>query len=229
MYRFIEENIYPKQKFIERAAKSASIQWAISTGKIISLTGMSEFPNIFNHYLNNVDNSELFIYDFVPKEIYLKVLHKTEKYLEIRTSNLGKKLVITFAINGYLGPIVTKNNILVHVYFDNENNEGQLKITSNNAAKKLNSKILIITEQVAGNKDRVCYAASMNEGSETALINKEYYVLRLLAKGYSSEEIASLQSISKHTVDDYRKVLLNKFKAKNVFQLIAYAYKEGYI
>jgi DNA-binding CsgD family transcriptional regulator len=49
---------------------------------------------------------------------------------------------------------------------------------------------------------------------------KEKEVLRLLAKGLSSKEIASNLSISAHTVESHRKNLRFKFDAKNSSELI---------
>jgi len=53
--------------------------------------------------------------------------------------------------------------------------------------------------------------------------------LRLMAMGYNTDTIADLMHLSKHTIDNYRKILNNKFKAQNIFQLISHAHKEGFI
>jgi len=49
---------------------------------------------------------------------------------------------------------------------------------------------------------------------------KEKEVLRLMAQGLSSKEIASHLSISVHTVESHRKNLRFKFDAKNSSELI---------
>jgi DNA-binding CsgD family transcriptional regulator len=49
---------------------------------------------------------------------------------------------------------------------------------------------------------------------------KEKEVLRLLAQGLSSKEIAGCLSISVHTVESHRKNLRFKFDAKNSSELI---------
>jgi DNA-binding CsgD family transcriptional regulator len=52
------------------------------------------------------------------------------------------------------------------------------------------------------------------------LTTREKEVLHLVAKGFSSKQIAHELSISKHTVESHRKNLLQKLKANNVADLI---------
>jgi len=49
---------------------------------------------------------------------------------------------------------------------------------------------------------------------------REKQVLRLIADGYSSKEIADILFISKHTVMSHRKNLLEKFQVKNTPHLV---------
>jgi len=55
---------------------------------------------------------------------------------------------------------------------------------------------------------------------EHLLTAREKEVLQLVAKGFSSKQIAYELSISKHTVESHRKNLLQKLKASNVAELI---------
>jgi DNA-binding NarL/FixJ family response regulator len=52
------------------------------------------------------------------------------------------------------------------------------------------------------------------------LTSREKEVLQLVAKGFSSKQIAHELSISRHTVESHRKNLLQKLKASNVAELI---------
>ncbi|HWJ25191.1 MAG TPA: helix-turn-helix transcriptional regulator, partial [Flavisolibacter sp.] len=52
------------------------------------------------------------------------------------------------------------------------------------------------------------------------LTSREREVLELVAKGYSSKQIARELFISKHTVESHRKNLLQKLKASNTADLI---------
>ena len=49
---------------------------------------------------------------------------------------------------------------------------------------------------------------------------KEKEVLGLVARGFSTKEIAAQLSISFHTVESYRKNLRTKFNARNSVELI---------
>lgn len=52
---------------------------------------------------------------------------------------------------------------------------------------------------------------------------KEFEILRLLCKGYSTEEIAERNFISKRTVEGYRTKLLQKTEMINTINLVIYA------
>ncbi len=54
---------------------------------------------------------------------------------------------------------------------------------------------------------------------------KEQEVLRLLAEGLSTKQIASHMSISFHTVESHRKSLRMKFNARNSAEVISKALK----
>jgi DNA-binding CsgD family transcriptional regulator len=57
------------------------------------------------------------------------------------------------------------------------------------------------------------------------LTARELEVLNLLSQGYSSKEISQKLFISPNTVEYHRKQLLRKSGAKNVAQLIGYAFR----
>lgn len=58
---------------------------------------------------------------------------------------------------------------------------------------------------------------------------RERNVLELMAKGYSSKDIAKELFISEKTVESHRKNMVDKAKVKNAVELIAYAYARGFI
>lgn len=62
-----------------------------------------------------------------------------------------------------------------------------------------------------------------------ALTDRELEVLRLLAEGLSSKEIAEQLSLSPQTIDSHRKTLLRKLDAKNVAGLVRIAFREGLV
>ena len=85
------------------------------------------------------------------------------------------------------------------------------------AVKRTNSKLLdavLATQQKLETQDAGVAATAY------LLTAREKEVLQLVAKGFSSKQIAHELSISKHTVESHRKNLLQKLKANNVADLI---------
>lgn len=85
------------------------------------------------------------------------------------------------------------------------------------AAKRRSSKLLdaiVTTQQKLESHDADMVAPAH------LLTAREKEVLQLVAKGFSSKQIAYELSISKHTVESHRKNLLQKLKASNVAELI---------
>jgi two-component system, NarL family, invasion response regulator UvrY len=58
-----------------------------------------------------------------------------------------------------------------------------------------------------------------------ALSDREFEVLRGLAEGKSSKEIAAVYKVSVNTINSYRKRVLSKLHAKTNIDLVKYAYK----
>jgi len=61
------------------------------------------------------------------------------------------------------------------------------------------------------------------------LNRREYKVISLIAKGKSSKEIGDVLHISNHTVDTYRRRILEKTECKNTAELIMFASKNNLI
>lgn len=59
------------------------------------------------------------------------------------------------------------------------------------------------------------------------LTSKEARILRLLAEGKNSEMIAETLSLSRYTIESYRKEILSRFEVKNCAELIHYAHQTG--
>ena len=69
--------------------------------------------------------------------------------------------------------------------------------------------------------------AQNNTSSEESLTNREYEVLRLLAEGKSSKEIALALHISTKTVDTHRRQIMNKINIFTIPELTKYAIRCG--
>lgn len=64
-------------------------------------------------------------------------------------------------------------------------------------------------------------ALKQNEDSSNVVITpREREVVHLLAKGFSSRKIAIELGISFHTVESYRKHLLQKFNAQTTVEMV---------
>jgi DNA-binding CsgD family transcriptional regulator len=65
--------------------------------------------------------------------------------------------------------------------------------------------------------------------SSISITNREIEVLRLLAKGNSSKQIADILQLSQKTIDNHRQNMLHKTRVKSSSELVAYGITMGYI
>lgn len=70
---------------------------------------------------------------------------------------------------------------------------------------------------------------SVSGTSDPVITRRESEILRLIADGYTNQEIADRLFISSSTVDSHRKNLLMKFDAKNTAALVKTAISKGII
>jgi len=64
---------------------------------------------------------------------------------------------------------------------------------------------------------------------ERNITPKQLEILRLLADGYSSEEIAVKLENSQRTIEKMRSDMLIRVGVKNVAHLIAWGFRKGYL
>jgi len=69
----------------------------------------------------------------------------------------------------------------------------------------------------------------MSQRLEQLLSDREKHILRTIAKGQSSKQVANTLGISKHTVDTHRRNMIRKTKVSNIIQLINKAHQEGWL
>lgn len=65
--------------------------------------------------------------------------------------------------------------------------------------------------------------------TQTTLSPREFEVLKLIAAGNTTAEIAEKLHISVHTVNSHRKNILKKLDLKSPTQLVAYAHEMGFV
>lgn len=69
----------------------------------------------------------------------------------------------------------------------------------------------------------------VSSGPKLRLTERESMILELLADGYDNKKMGELLHLSEHTVRDYVRSLMTKFKAKNRTQVVASAFRLGLI
>lgn len=93
-------------------------------------------------------------------------------------------------------------------------------------------KVILTGENYFSDKILKTYKESLfstQESKQTPLSSRELQVLELIAREYTTKEIADKLFISKHTVETYRKNLLLKLDAKNLAGLTKHAIYLGLI
>lgn len=74
---------------------------------------------------------------------------------------------------------------------------------------------------------RILQQAEVETEQHTRLTRREKEILRLIAQGKTTPDIAEMLFISTHTVDTHRKNLLSKLDVRNVAGLVKYAIDTG--
>ena len=67
------------------------------------------------------------------------------------------------------------------------------------------------------------------KASEIRLTQREKEVLQLIAKEHTTQEIADMLFLSKHTIESYRKNLINKLEVRNLAGLTRYAIEHNMV
>ncbi len=70
---------------------------------------------------------------------------------------------------------------------------------------------------------------SEEKNQEIKLTRREIDVITLIAKEYTTQEIADKLLLSKHTIESYRKNLISKLNVRNLAGLTKYAIKMNYV
>jgi DNA-binding NarL/FixJ family response regulator len=112
----------------------------------------------------------------------------------------------------------------VNQYLLKNCSEGELNICIEAAVKSkkyLSSKIL----------DALLFAEPLAHvlkvGDDIKLTTTEKEIIKFVAKGFSTREIAFTRKLSPHTVNTHRKNIMKKLKMKNSSELVMYAFQHG--
>ncbi|MBS1113871.1 MAG: DNA-binding response regulator [Nitrospirae bacterium] len=97
--------------------------------------------------------------------------------------------------------------------------------------KVRNSKLYVspkLSEELAEDWARIQRHEVTVEHDQELLTNREREVVKLIAEGKTSKDIAALLHISNRTVEGHRAKIMEKLNLKNTADLIKYAIKKGY-
>ena len=84
-----------------------------------------------------------------------------------------------------------------------------------------------LTKELTG--DLVQFSRGVRRPKPDQLTHREKEVLKLIAEGKTSREIASLLFISIYTVNNHRANIIKKLQLRKTADLVRYALREGYL
>jgi DNA-binding NarL/FixJ family response regulator len=84
-----------------------------------------------------------------------------------------------------------------------------------------------ISEILVRNSER--YVSRTQQPGRTTLTGREQEILRLLAEGNNSKDIAFILGISNKTVDTFRRHCMRKLQLKSSADLVKFALREGMV
>nr|WP_319776141.1 response regulator transcription factor [uncultured Sphaerochaeta sp.] len=138
-------------------------------------------------------------------KILVITMHQNESYIR-DAFNIG--------INGYLFKLADIEEFIkaVHKISIGEEYFGE------KVSKTLIRKYLTANEKEKGEEPRKVF-----------LTEREKEILKLIAEGYTSNEIGDKLFLSHYTIENHRKNMIQKFGLKNTTALVKYAIEEGII
>lgn len=165
--------------------------------------------------INGVDELDLLITDLSMPEMDGIELNKIvkEKYPKLKT------LVVSMHIDGGMIDKLIRNNVDGYVPKNAEKDEFLEAIRT-----------IVKGEKYFSTEVKKAYTDAMFENKkaeEVSLTKREKEVLKLIAEENTTQEIADVLFLSKHTIESYRKNLISKLQVKNLAGLTKHAIKMG--
>lgn len=167
--------------------------------------------------INPTEKIDLIITDISMPEVDGITLNNTVKNIN---SNI-KVLVVSMHIDSVMIDTLIKNDVDGYIPKNAEKEELLKAIATILKGEKYFSKII---------KDAYMQSAFNKEKETiTALTQREKEVLKLIALENTTQEIADILFLSKHTIESYRKNLISKLNVRNLAGLTKYAIKLGLV
>jgi len=167
--------------------------------------------------INPTDKIDLIITDISMPEVDGITLNNTVKSINSKI----KVLVVSMHIDTAMIDTLIKNDVDGYIPKNAEKEELLKAIETILKGEKYFSKII-----------KEAYIQSVfNKKKETitALTQREKEVLKLIAEENTTQEIADILFLSKHTIESYRKNLISKLNVRNLAGLTKYAIKLGLV
>jgi len=167
---------------------------------------------------------EILLKNFQEIEV-LELLYDADRAIEFIIENEPDIAFLDIEMSGKTGleiaEEINKNVLHTKIVFVSSHDHYAIKAIKNHAFDYLLKPVDI--DDLKATIER--YKAQML----SHLNRREYKVISLIAKGKSSKEIGNILHISHHTVDTYRRKILEKTECKNAAELIMYATKNNLI
>ncbi|MEI7597174.1 MAG: response regulator transcription factor [Bacteroidota bacterium] len=207
--------------------------------RILLADGQTLFCQGIKSLLQN--NSDFELVDFTSdfKEIAQKIESTKADILVLDYDS-----VFNFNFEQFSKLIKQHNKLKFCILTSNQNKESVSKIlklgTKNFISKSCNFEELLSALLATSKKEKYFSdfvldilldknTRNTEEEAKGNLTNKEIEIIRLLAQGLTTKDIAQQLFISHHTVNTHRKNILAKVQMKNTSELVTYAYKNGLI
>ncbi len=121
-----------------------------------------------------------------------------------------------------------------NLYDDDGNIKFGLTLVTNIAHIKTDGEVMMSLLDAYDNSCQLFYCAATNKVLPFAIempkiTQRELEVIRLLAAGFSSKQIATELNIPLKTADNHRQNLLHKTSTKSSGELVAYCINRGFI
>ncbi len=165
--------------------------------------------------INGVDDLHLLITDLTMPEMDGIELNRIvkEKYPKLKT------LVVSMHIDGGMIDKLIRNNVDGYVPKNAEKDELLEAIRT-----------IVKGEKYFSAEIKKAYTDAMFENKKAEVVSltaREKEVLKLIAEENTTQEIADILFLSKHTIESYRKNLISKLQVKNLAGLTKHALKMG--
>lgn len=181
---------------------------------IVVVDDESRALNRMKLILNNFCNIEVLAF-IDDAEIAFETIVKLKPHLVFMDIEMPNKSGLELAND------INKNNLETKFVFISAHSHYAIKAIKNYAFDYLLKPVNIDDLKATIERFKTKELSNLN--------NREFEIIRLIGKGLNSKAIGEKLFISRHTVDTYRRTILEKTGCKNAAELISYATRNGLI